>query len=526
MKPVYKIEVWKPGATSALYSLSNDAFNIYIKEIVTDGIGNFSFWLPTKKNGSNYYYTDIDINDKVKIWIGYDTVPADPTWVFIGKIRRIYAPFPEEIGYVRQISGLSQGEILRRRFKKSRKWDAIGASTIVKELAQDLGIYDVNKIDTDTTPETLSVTTESFFDVLRRVSDYWYDGSTKVQKDFYVDIENELVWKARPFRTTGVKTFTVGDNVLGYSVIRDIDAKKSNIVVFGKQEKMHPSDGDAWTEVLTNWTSDGTLTLDTSAKAGTYSIKSNKTGGTTTLDVKRTFDSIAIPNDAQIHYWITSTVPAPNDYRKLRILAPDESNYFEATFTTAIIDLWTEITQNIGLNTTSNWTQLGAPTWSNVQGLKWVFGWTDSWDPVRMYIDNLYFNKLRYQGKASDATYDQRDLEVTDDRLTSDTECDKRAEALLMQKKDLPIQIEIITAGDTNILVGDRVPITIPAEAITAQNYDITTFEHLFSKEFTSKTTMVNTPNIRTKLKTTMLTNIIELQRKLRYLANEERIIM
>jgi hypothetical protein len=93
------------------------------------------------------------------------------------------------------------------------------------------------------------VRTESYWSILQKVSDYWYDASTKVQKDFCVDTDGELVWKARPWRTVGVETLTL---LHDYKLTQDILASKNSITVYGAANSFLPNDKD-WAETTDEW---------------------------------------------------------------------------------------------------------------------------------------------------------------------------------------------------------------------------------------------------------------------------------
>lgn len=269
MIPVQKIEVWHGG--SLLHTIT-DALSIRVREVLTDAVGTFKFAVATKKNG-DYLYNDINVYDTVKIWIDYDSVGATP--LTVGKIYRISAPLKTKQGYLRLFYGKNQGEILERRVKGRKAWSGTAASTIVTELANDLGLG-TSEIEADTTAVTLTTDVDTYFDLLKKLSDYWYDAGNQVKKDFYVDVNNNLVWKSRPLRTTGVETLSVGEEILSYILTHDATQLKNNITVYGKREVYnpskygqtakvqnptvhgytHPSDGDSWT-----WTSGWQLLL-------------------------------------------------------------------------------------------------------------------------------------------------------------------------------------------------------------------------------------------------------------------------
>lgn len=506
-KPVYKIETYTGAVLD--HTIEKDALEIRFKEILTSDVGGFRIVLPTKKNGSDYYYDDIAVFDKVKIWLDYDSVSGDPD--FIGRIYRISAPLSVEGGYVRIIRGKSQGEILQRRFKKDKSWINIDASVIVTELANDLSIG-TGSIESDTTDLNLTVKTETYFDLLKKISDY-YDAGGSVKKDFYVDIDYDLVWAERdgtsPFRSgASVETFTVGDNIVNYQVLRDIENVRNDIVVYGDAGTFEPQDQDSWTESLTNWTaSAGTLSLENAIKKyGNYSVECWSESLGTDTKFKRTFDVLTLRDINELRFW--RLVDATPSTSKVRLLAPDTSNYFEADMTTT--EGWQHKSYSLGpteiydanLNPNGAWTETGTPNWWNMQGIQfWVeYGPQD----VYTYIDALYFAPVRWTGSVSDNTsktnYGTREMEYTDDDLKSDTQCDVKAETLLYQMKDPVIRIDLVVVGNSNVLVGDRLSMTIPAENISASSYDVISVEQVLLPAphgFRTYISMVDSANTR-----------------------------
>lgn len=470
--PVYKIETYTGAVLD--HTITNEIRNIQFKETLTDAIGSFSFTVPTKKNGG-YYYDDIALHDKVKIYLGYDSVPANPN--FIGRVTTISGPLSMQQGYIRIVSGFSQGEILLRRQKTNKHWNSTGASTIATDIANDLSLG-TGDIDAEVIQEDIEVDTETYFNLLQRMSDYWNDATHQVKYDFYVDTDNDLVWKARPIRTAGVETLTVGKNLLHYNVTRDVNSVKNNINIYGKAKKLNPTDGDSWTEATTNWVSDGTLSADaTDYTTGTKSVQTTRAATSTYMRRSITSDSLLYPKDPQfIHFWLKVKHTVCNASYTVHLYAPDSSNYFVRTYWRVPNDEWVEYQIPTGKQSKDFTTGAGSPDWSDIQAIHFYSACAGG-GTITLWVDNLYFGGERFSGSASDATsqtnYGQRDLEVIDDRLTTDTMCSQRAEKLLYQLKDPPTYILVTTPGNTNILIGDRLSMTIPAENINAANYDV-----------------------------------------------------
>lgn len=530
MKPVFKIETLTGAVLD--HTITDEADNIYCKSVATDAIGHFVFSVPTRKGGS-YYYDDVALFDKVKIYLGYDSVPASPT--FIGRINNISAPLSVGSGYMRTISGLDQGEVLLRRFKRDKLWDAIGASTIVTELATDLSLG-AGEITADATAVTLEVETKSYFDLLRAISDYWFSAGVQIKKDFFVDVDNNLVWKTRPIRTTGVESFTVG-NILSYEVKRDVDPVKNDFVIYGAKERTEPADTDGWTEPASDpppgWTAlTGTMSREAvMVRKGTYSVECGDAGDT--VDFYYSFGKLK--DFEKLAFWARAA-PISVNTQYIRILCPDTSNYYQTTasFTSGAFgfdqyDIGASQVYDADSNPSGIWTATGSPRWYNMQGVEFYLVLNDV--PAWLVVDGAFcFTLGRYSGTATDATSisscGQRDYEQTDDKLHSNSDCEKRAETLLYQLKDPPTQIELVVAGNTNVLLGDRLSITIPAEDISAANYDVISVEHSLSgqaKRFVTKVTMVNSANVRQAILDHPLKRMGDLNRQIRGLSRKEQ---
>jgi len=535
MIPVYKIEVWEPAGGSPLYTIEHDAISIYTKEIVTKGIGFFNISLVAKK-GLDYCYYDIDPHDKVKIWFGYDAVSGDPD--FIGRIQRIEGTLTANEGYIRHLSGLSQGEILLRRFKKDTYYNAIDASVIATELANDLSLG-TGDITADTIDIHLESADKTYCDVLQKISDYWYDAGNKVQKDFYVDVDFDLVWKTRPLRTAGVETLTVGDNILSYRVVQDVLPIKNSITVYGATYTT-PSNKDSYTESTTNWTSDGALTADnTNQKAGIYSVKT--TANNIEPYMEKTFPSIKCgwKNHRHLNFRYYLVDQGGLGYGVsfwVYILAPNNANRFRHGFNTPGLASWLQYRNELGPHnegTGHDWqVDAGTPDWNDVQGVRFYFvdSCVGACAADTINIDELYFSDQHYTGTATDAasiaSYGQRDYAITDPGLLSDSDCTKRAESILFQQKDLVKQIEVSTIGNTNILIGDRLNMTIPAENISGVDFDVISVVNSFSdRGYITTPTMLNSAIIREPLITKQSNIIANIETTLRRLSRDEKTI-
>lgn len=541
----------------------------------------------------------MDLNWTAKIYMGSGTLgPSD--LLTVGKIHKISGNMNSEQGAFRLFEGKNQGEILERRLKTNRRYEDLDASTIVTvDIAEELGIWSLPhayKIATDTTDETVTIRTEPFIDYLRKCSDYWYSGAVSVQKDWLVDTEGELVWKARPLRkaTTnvagtadaggdathtvdaerteandywngcsitftsgtnsglsrvitdfdfatntlthaafpavvdagdtysiiGVETLTIGHNIKSYKVIRDLLPIKNNITVLGAPTAPNPRDRDGWSDDLGggagdeySWTATaGTLSLDAVApKAGTNWIRCLCDAGSNIAQFHVSIPRQTARNINKLRFWHTSG--GTNDDARVRILAPDSSNYFECDdISQGIGPFWNDISlgesseYDAAENPTGLWTKTGSPNWWAMEGIEFYFHFSSN--GFYAHVDKVYFYPERWYHTASDLVgagssgvlYGQRDAEYTDENLLSDSECEKRAETLLTQLKDPVIRVDMdITPGTSNLKIGDRIPVTIPAENLTAVNCDVVSVSYDWEKNsgFSASCSMINSANTR-----------------------------
>jgi hypothetical protein len=515
MIPNYKIMTYT-GAVND-HTITSDAIRVYFKEILTSGIGYFIIVLPGTKDITKVY-DDIAPFDLVKIWMWDATDESCPTNPhFVGRVLKTSADGDQQNGYMRTISGFSQGEILQRLFKTNKYYDAVTAHTIADEIADDLSLG--KDTDADATAETIEVRTITYFDLLQEISDY-YDAGGSVTKDFYV-YDNAgtatLGWKTRPIRTAGISTLTEGGNITTYNVTRSVEAVKNSITVYGKAESPLPSDRDLWTEDDSdppdNWSaSEGSVTAEEAGvKIGAHYVHGLEDNVTNKAEFKRVIDRVTIRNINKICFWERIAHPlhtVPNNTFYLRLHCPDNSNYYETPVTDTQILTWNFQDFSIGPsqvydaddNPNGIWTPTGSPNWWDIQAIEF-YALHDAID-LFIDIDGLYFFPERWSYTITDAAsitaYGQRDLEVTDDNLHSDADCEVRAKTLLYQLKDMPIELDLTLKGDNNILVGDRIPVTLQYENLSAVDFDVISVEqNMDIAGWVTKPKMVNNANIR-----------------------------
>lgn len=485
---------------------------------MNDDLGYFEFVLPKKLSFSTYAFNDVLIGDRVKVWYGYTETELTGDPDFAGRIKQCGGTN----GQFALIRGQPLGEILNRRIKSRYVWNAAEADDIAATVASDLSLG-ATLIATDTTAVTITQDNETYSDILRKTSDYWYNAGTQVKKDYWVDVNDNLVWQARPYRTSGVSTLTYGEDYETYSYITDGTNIKNALAIYGALTPFNPSDtnvygrknpvgGDEWTHDNAFWT----------AVSGSFaaSTASTKIGANYTR-----LSNASSPYNVESYVTLPSTVHVEgvNGYTALefwsernntglgflRLHAPDSSNYFYVSISWSDSDdVWTFHRYSLGKNNEYNadtnptgWQSTGSPSWEELTEIDFYCDTTGG--PSYVDIDGLCLNFGRWRyAPLSDATsvsnYEENDQVIIDDNLKSDDECETRAQTILYQNKDPVARFDPVLTGNKNIKIGDRLTIDLTPENISSTYFYVTAVEHTITMDGWSTTpTLLGTINTR-----------------------------
>ena len=274
-----------------------------------------------------------------------------------------------------------------------------------------------------------------------------------------------------------------------YEQHEDFHRIRNKQKVYGKKERRYPSD-EAWTEDITGWTaSKGSLSQVTSPRIkNSACIAATATGSPYEIEFYRTFSAIecgskfrsCYPKLLFSFYIYASTIGAAG--KKVRLYAPDSSNYFEwiwDTGKTFKTNEWTEIEIGLGSEFESPlspgsayWTKTGSPNWDNIQGIYFFADLDANLDKI--LFDDLRFFGAHYEGEASDPTsiskYGTRmDKPIVDDSLKSDAECVAMAQSIIAMLKDPVITLsEVVVDGDHRYNPGDRQRVVVSNDGLDA----------------------------------------------------------
>jgi hypothetical protein len=310
------------------------------------------------------------------------------------------------------------------------------------------------------------------------------------------------------YTITGVETPTLGLNIKSYTVTRDIMPIKNNITVYGAPTATLPLDRDTWSELLDynadtvdEWTcSSGVLTADAVAPIeGTYWIRCASDAGTKFATFKVEIPRVTVRDASYLRFWHRIQISNCN-IAIVRLYAPNSTNYFQTHSNLQVVagqyynnlSIGDEAVYDADENPTGVWDDahdggagLGNPNWWDIREI--YFSFRDAGAGMIAGIDRMYFYPDRWVYSASDLTgggssgvlYGQRDAEFTDENLLSATECETRAKTLLYQLKDPAVRLDMtLKQGTSNLKKGDRLPITVPAEGLSAASFDVVSVDY------------------------------------------------
>jgi hypothetical protein len=534
-KPVYRIETERNG--SNIYTITDEGVSLHVKLASVEQIGNFTFTLPSAQ-GLDTKYGDLQNYDLVKIWLNWDSVNANEDPLFTGRIENIDEGGSTQLGYVTKITGGDEGCVANNHLKVNRRWcgvqdDLAKASEIIKALATELGIsYDV---DVDNHYVTQTISTEPYMDTIRRLCDFWADGGTQLKKDLYfknVAGTIKLFYKNRPVRTEGVETLVLGENLDNYRRIRDSIPVKNKIRAFGKQEeRLPPSTGsdteaweepsNGWTESLTGWYGFDTPILSSTAKYGTYSIEIKRLNANANaiLGLSRSVNHILVKDNALLNFSMTiwanpgKTISITYAYVQLTTPLGVFRLRLYPVHPTYPPPVWMDYSLKLGPPyevrdafdaMRMKWDRyIGAPTWYDLTLVTFTVKFVnDAATDLSFIIDGLHFEDLRWNGlvenTSSQTAYGVREMEYMSDTLHSDAECIARAQTLLSQQKNPVTQLVLNCRGTKNILLGDRLPVTIPRINYISKLLDVYNVEHTLDQNgWVTTTNVTDTVDIR-----------------------------
>jgi hypothetical protein len=389
-----------------------------------------------------------------------------------------YASAPAE-NYVR-VSGRCWGEKLFRRVVTKTYVNQKGEAVVKDLLDYYAGLSHARGgtelvEDTDTTYTKLEYADTPVWDILKYIAES-ADKAGVIGYDFRVAADGKFEFFPKNSKSSPV---SLSEKIEQSEYRRDIHRVRNKIMIYGIADKSVPLDKDAWTESLSpsdgTWTaSSGTVSFDTSKKAkGTGSIKlyaQNLYEGSVvfTLDADKEVNCNLYPI-LEFLAFLEKT------YRgNVTIQLYDASSREAKKNLTVAPDEWRLTSLRVGVGNAGDWEEVQSGfDWAQVKQVRVSCDFSGV-GTGSFWVDGLYFGGRRYtavrEDAASQTVYGLRELTETDEELWSDNECDLRAKALLAYLKDpaeyLTVSSTVIDYGETPILPGDKIHVTLPNENV------------------------------------------------------------
>jgi hypothetical protein len=443
----------------------------------------------------------INVSDDGSISIGRGANCPLIATITVEEIRAISNALGEN--YMR-VLGRCWGERLFRKVL-TKTYENQKGEAIVKDLIDYyVGLSHVRDStelieDTDTTYTKLEYENTPVFDILKYIASS-ADKAGVIGFDFRVAPDGKFEFFPRNSKTSSV---SLSERLEVSEYRKSIFRKRDKIYVFGAAEKKYPLDGDSWTETLdinndtiNDWQSGGgtgSVSLATDQVAvGTYSIKHT----TNTPDYYGRLRLI-IPSGYQpnlnkyptIQFQINRESGFSNEANL--ILMDNTGKWATRWYNIPQEDQWHLIKINAGKKYENEWNWVDDGfNWEIINEILWDVHFPGT-GTGSFWVDNLFFDHARWS-----ATYGtgQRELAETDEELHSDDECLLRAKALYdylsSPAEYIKVRSDVIDYGNTPILAGDRIWVTLPNENVDGYYRVISAEYHLRARDQTLEITL------------------------------------
>jgi hypothetical protein len=352
--------------------------------------------------------------------------------------------------------------------------------------------------DTDTTYTKLEYDNTPVFDILKNIAES-ADKSGVIGFDFRVAPDAKFEFFPKNSKTSPV---SLSEKIEVSEYRKDIHRIRNKITVYGVADKSVPSDKDAWTESLTpedgSWSGvSGTVSFDTATKKkGSGSIKTyaaNLYYATCML----TLNSGKEVN-ANLYQTLNFFIRRENSFNgNINVILFDAAEKSASNFFSIGADEWFQKQVKVGAENADVWDVEGGFDWTQIKTIRFDC-WFTGTGTGSFWVDGLFFGERRYsstqEDSASQSAYGLRELVEVDEELYSDNECLLRAKAVLNNLKDsaeyLTISSTTIDYGNTPLLAGDKVHVTLPNENVGADFRILSVEYHVDAKTQTLEITL------------------------------------
>jgi len=403
-----------------------------------------------------------------------------------------YESTPTE-NYVR-VSGRCWGERLFRRVFTGTFQNMKGEDIVKYLLDYYAGLSHVRGgtelvENTDTTYTWLEYENTPVWDILKYIAES-SDKQGVIGFDFRVAPDGKFEFFPRNSKTSPA---SLSEKIEVSEYRKDIHRIRNKIFVLGANEKKIPTDAneDSFTESLTNWGAyylnhdmmlwSDHITEDGQAKySDSYSIYVYPTSSApvkSATGMYRIINAIKCRGPdgfKQLRFWLKWYRDGDGDPSTVKVYLETNVDAYYYKEIRPLIGKKGEW-KKIVLNLEEYWAPYGSPDWNNINRIGFQIEFTSDCNP-RLWVDHVVFEDCRFSAKeedtASQSNYGLRELTETDEELYSDNECLLRAKALLTHLKDpveyITIRSTVIDYGNTPLLPGDKIHVTLPNENVNA----------------------------------------------------------
>jgi hypothetical protein len=412
-----------------------------------------------------------------------------------------YESTPTE-NYLR-VSGRCWGERLFRRVV-TKTYENKKGEEIVKDLIDfyvGLGhVRDSAELieNADTTYAKLEYENTPVIDILKYVADS-ADKAGVIGFDFRVAPDGKFEFFPRNTKTSPV---SLSEKIEISEYRKDIHRIRNKITVYGVADKSVPSDKDAWTESLTpadgSWSAvSGEISFDTATKMkGSGSIK------TYALNLYYAACQLTLNNgkevNADLYPFLSFWIRREGSFNgNVQVTLYDTADKNASQLFTVGADEWFQRQLKVGTLNADAWNVQTGFDWAGIKKMRFDCDFTGV-GTGNFWIDSLFFGGRRYsatqEDNGSQSAYGLRELVDTDEELYSDNECMLRAKALLNHLKDpaeyLAIRSTAIDYGNTPLLPGDKIHVSLPNENVDADFRILSVEYHVDAKTQTLEITL------------------------------------
>jgi hypothetical protein len=463
----------------------------------------------------------INVGDDGSISIGRG---ANCPLIITLRVEEINCKSTSVENYIR-VRGRCWGERLFRRVV-SKSYKNKKGEEIVKDLIDYyVGLSHVRDStelieNTDTTYTLLEYEDTPVFDILKYIASS-ADKAGVIGFDFRVEPDGKFAFFPRNSKTSAV---SLAELIEISEYRKDIHRIRNKITSYGAGERPYPLDvdGQPWSDSLSeNLTKPDNWLEHALGKWEPLTGYTNMNIETT--DVFKGSKCVKATCTAYMYYvsfwWVfmdgyvnANRYPSlvfaikVDDHHTLNhsIELHDGSgddNVAWRTFTIQKTGQWEVIKLGIGKSHKDEWTEsifnVSDFRWDLIRGVRFSIDqkYNESGD---VWVDMFHFGRGRWEATEEDtgsqATYGLRELVEIDEELHSDNECSLRAKALLAYLKApveyLTLRSTVIDYGNTPLLPGDKIHVTLPNENIDADYRIISVEYHVLAKEQTLEITL------------------------------------